>query len=45
LLNNARPGAWWGYAGLFLAGTVCIGVSALLLTKVKLVSTPAQTRA
>jgi MFS family permease len=42
LLNNARPGAWWGYAGLFLAGTVCITISALLLTKVKLASTPAQ---
>jgi MFS family permease len=45
LLNNARPGAWWGYAGLFLAGTVCIAISALLLTKVRLVSTPAQKHA
>jgi MFS family permease len=45
LLNNARPGAWWGYAGLFLTGAVCIAVSALLITKVKLVSTPAQKRA
>lgn len=41
LLNNARPGAWWGYAGLFLAGTVSIAVSAILLSKVRLVSTPA----
>ncbi len=42
LLNNARPGAWWGYAGLFLAGTVCIAISALLLTRVRLASIPAQ---
>ncbi len=42
LLNNARPGSWWGYAGLFLVGTVCIAISALLLTRVKLASTPAQ---
>ena len=42
LLNNARPGAWWGYAGLFLAGTVCIAISALLLTRVRLASTPAR---
>jgi MFS family permease len=42
LLNNARPGAWWGYAGLFLAGTVCIAISALLLTKVRLASKLAQ---
>ncbi len=35
LLNNARPGAWWGYAGLFLFGVVCIGVSAIFLRNVK----------
>jgi MFS family permease len=34
LLNHARPGAWWGYSGLFLMGAVSIAVSALLLTKV-----------
>jgi MFS family permease len=45
LMNNARPGAWWGYAGLFLTGTVCIAISALLLTKVRLAATPAQKHA
>ena len=45
LLNNARPGAWWGYAGLFLMGTICIAISALLLGKVRLASRPAQTPA
>jgi len=45
LLNNARPGAWWGYAGLFLMGTICIAISALLLGKVRLASKPAQTPA
>ncbi|OGO37426.1 MAG: hypothetical protein A2W35_16195 [Chloroflexi bacterium RBG_16_57_11] len=34
LLNNARPGAWWGYSGLFLMGAVSIAVSAVLLAKV-----------
>jgi MFS family permease len=45
LLNNAFPGAWWGYAGLFLVGTICIVLSALLLTKVRVVSIPGQKRA
>jgi MFS family permease len=35
LLNNAHPGAWWGYSGLFLLGAVSIGISALLLIQVK----------
>jgi MFS family permease len=34
LLNNLRPGAWWGYSGLFLLGAVSIGISALILVKV-----------
>lgn len=40
LLNNLRPGAWWGYSGLFLFGAVCIGISALLLVKVRPGSQP-----
>ena len=31
LLNNARPGAWLGYVGLFILGAVCILASAILL--------------
>ena len=38
LLNNARPGAWWGYSGLFLMGAISIAVSALLLAKVGKIS-------
>jgi MFS family permease len=34
LLNNARPGAWWGYSGLFLMGAVSILVSIVLLSRV-----------
>lgn len=34
LLNNARPGAWWGYTGLFLLGGVCMLVSAWVLRRV-----------
>ena len=34
LLNNARPGAWWGYSGLFLMGAVSIAVSVVLLSRV-----------
>jgi MFS family permease len=34
VLNNARPGAWWGYTGLFLLGVVCVLVSAVLLVRV-----------
>jgi len=45
LLNNARPGGWWGYTGLFVAGTVCIALSALFIARVRLASTPAQKRA
>lgn len=37
LFNNAKPGAWWGYAVLFLFGVVCIGISAMLLRNVKTV--------
>ena len=32
--NNANPGVWWGYSGLFIAGAVCILFSAVLLVKV-----------
>ena len=39
-LNNARPGAWLGYMGLFLTGAICILASAFLLTAVR----SAQTR-
>ena len=31
LFNNAHPGAWWGYTGLFLLGMVAILASAWLL--------------
>lgn len=34
VLNNAWPGAWWGYTGLFILGVVCILVSAILLIRV-----------
>jgi len=30
-LNNARPGVWLGYTGLFLMGAICILCSAILL--------------
>jgi MFS family permease len=32
--NNANPGVWWGYTGLFLSGALCILLSAILLVKV-----------
>lgn len=35
LLNNAWPGAWMGYVGLFLLGAVCILFSAVLLKGVR----------
>jgi MFS family permease len=35
LLNNARPGAWWGYSMLFLTGAVCMLISASLLYWIK----------
>jgi MFS family permease len=35
LLNNARPGAWWGYSGLFLMGALSIAVSAVFLSRVR----------
>lgn len=31
VLNNARPGAWWGYHALFLLGVLCILLSAWFL--------------
>jgi MFS family permease len=31
MLNNARPGAFWGYGELFLFGAVCVLLSAWLL--------------
>jgi MFS family permease len=34
-LNNANPGAWLGYMGLFLIGAVCILGSAFLLYAVR----------
>ena len=34
LLNNARPGQWWGYSALFLFGALCALLSALVLLKV-----------
>jgi UMF1 family MFS transporter len=37
VLNNAWPGAWWGYTGLFLLGAVCILASAWLLKGVDVV--------
>lgn len=33
-LNAAAPGAWWGYAEVFVFGAVCVLVSAALLAKV-----------
>jgi MFS family permease len=33
-LNQARPGAWWGYTALFLLGAVGIAASAVLLARV-----------
>jgi MFS family permease len=35
LLNNAQPGAWWGYSGMFLLGVFTIVISAILLRNVK----------
>jgi MFS family permease len=35
VLNNARPGAWLGYIGLFLTGAICILGSAFLLYAVR----------
>ena len=34
LLNNAQPGAFWGYTMLFAFGAVCAAVSALLVRRV-----------
>lgn len=34
LLNNARPGAWWGYMLLFLSAAAFMLLSALLLRRV-----------
>jgi len=34
LLNNARPGNWWGYSGLFLFGAICIVVSVVFLARI-----------
>ena len=34
LLNNAHPGAYTGYTAMFLFGTACSILSALLLTRV-----------
>jgi MFS family permease len=34
LLNNARPGQWWGWMMLFTLGAVCILVSTVLLVQV-----------
>lgn len=38
VLNNAAPGAWWGYTALFLFGMLCMLLSAWLLRWVKSVS-------
>jgi hypothetical protein len=35
VLNNARPGAFWGYTALFVLAALCVLVSALLLRRVK----------
>jgi MFS family permease len=34
LLNNLKPGAWWGYSLLFIFGAFCMLFSTLLLKKV-----------
>jgi MFS family permease len=34
LLNNARPGQWWGWTMLFTLGAVCILASTVLLVKI-----------
>lgn len=34
LLNNARPGQWWGWTMLFTFGAVCILISTALLVKI-----------
>jgi len=34
LLNNARPGQWWGWMMLFTLGAACILVSTVLLVQV-----------
>jgi UMF1 family MFS transporter len=36
LLNNARPGSWWGYSGLFLLGVVCMSASMFFMAKIPL---------
>ncbi len=35
VLNNAHPGAWWGYSMLFITGAVCMLLSAFLLRWIK----------
>jgi len=34
LLNNAKPGAWWGYSTMFLFGAICILGSAAVLVRI-----------
>jgi len=34
LLNNWKPGLWWGYTGLFIAGVFSLLGSAMLLRKI-----------
>lgn len=34
ILNGLRPGAWWGYFGIFILGAMCVLISAYLLRRV-----------
>lgn len=34
-LNNANPGVYGGYSAMFIFGAICIGLSGILLVKVK----------
>lgn len=36
LVNNARPGAWIGYTGMFVFGTICAVLSMIMLSRIKI---------
>jgi Na+/melibiose symporter-like transporter len=36
LANNARPGVWIGYTGMFVFGTVCAVLSMIMLSRIKI---------
>jgi MFS family permease len=36
LANNARPGLWIGYTGMFVFGTICAVLSMIMLSRIKI---------